>query len=132
MGNYLQKYLVISKARKGNSMNTFGWILIMEKNGEVQVLMRQYVKKIIKNFLEDICLSTAATPAMDHLFQIQDANKAKLLPEEQAIQFHCTVAQLLLVCMRARHDIQTTIVFLSTRVKAPDEDDWPKLKRVIK
>jgi hypothetical protein len=29
-------------------------------------------------------------------------------------------------------DIQTTVAFLTTRVKAPDEDDWGKLKRVLK
>ena len=34
--------------------------------------------------------------------------------------------------MRARRDIQTTVAFLATRVKKTDEDDWGKLKRVLK
>ena len=72
------------------------------------------------------------TPDADHLFQIRDEKEAKLLPVEQGIQFHHTVAQLLFVCMRAVQDIQTVIAFLSTRVKAPNEDDWVKLKRVMK
>jgi hypothetical protein len=33
---------------------------------------------------------------------------------------------------RARQDIQTAVAFLTTRVKNPDEDDWGKLKRVLK
>ncbi len=34
--------------------------------------------------------------------------------------------------MRVRQDIQTTVAFLTTRVKSPTEDDWGKLKRVLK
>jgi len=34
--------------------------------------------------------------------------------------------------MRARRDIQTAVSFLTTRVKHPDEDDWGKVKRVLK
>jgi hypothetical protein len=34
----------------------------------------------------------------------------------------------------ARRDIQTAVAFFifTTRVKSPDEDDWGKLKRVLK
>ena len=39
---------------------------------------------------------------------------------------------MLFVSARARRDLQTTVSFLTTRVKAPDEDDWGKLKRAIK
>ena len=34
--------------------------------------------------------------------------------------------------MRARRDIQTAVSYLTTRVKCPDEDDWGKVKRVLK
>ena len=33
--------------------------------------------------------------------------------------------------MRARPDIQTAVSFFTTRVKAPDEDDWKKLHHVL-
>ncbi len=46
--------------------------------------------------------------------------------------FHHTVAQFLFMATRARRDIQTAVAFLTTRVKSPDEDDWGKLKRVLK
>jgi hypothetical protein len=40
--------------------------------------------------------------------------------------------KLLFTANRARHDIQMAVSFLTTRVKAPDEDDWGKLVRVLK
>ncbi len=55
-----------------------------------------------------------------------------MLEEERRLIFHHTVAQLLLMLARARRDIQTVVAFLTTRVESPDEDDWMKLKRVLK
>ena len=52
----------------------------------------------------------------------------KFVPEEQARQFHRTVAQLIFLCKRARPDIEPLISFLTTIVKDPDEDDWEKLR----
>jgi hypothetical protein len=34
--------------------------------------------------------------------------------------------------MRARPDIQTAVAFLTKRVRAPDEHDWSKLRRLLK
>jgi hypothetical protein len=42
------------------------------------------------------------------------------------------MAQLLFAFPRARNDIQPTVAFLTTRVGIPDEDDWNKLKRVLR
>ena len=36
------------------------------------------------------------------------------------------------MAMQARQDIQTAVAFLTTRVKNPDEDDWGKLKWILK
>ena len=74
----------------------------------------------------------AATPAADHLFSVRDTDKAKYLPEEKAIAFHHTIAQLLFLILQARRDIQIAVSFLTTRVKKPDKDDWGKLKRALK
>ena len=71
-----------------------------------------------------------STPAGDRLFQVRPHDEAKFLPEEQARAFHHTTAQLLFLS-RVRRDIQTTVAFLTTRVKKPDEDDWGKWKRVL-
>ena len=98
----------------------------------VKISMIKYLKAIIETFPE-LIKSTAESPAAEHLFQTRDGDPAQtFLPEEQAQAFHHTVAQLLFVAMRARPDIQTAVSFLTKRVKQPDEDDWGKLKRVLK
>ena len=63
--------------------------------------MIKYLAKIFKAFPEEI-RAAAATPAANHLFEVRDENKQKLLPEEQARAFHHSVAQLLFLCGRAR------------------------------
>jgi hypothetical protein len=50
---------------------------------------------------------------------------------KQATNFHATVAKLLFVPKRGRPDILLAVSFLTTRVKAPDLDDWKKLLRVL-
>ena len=63
---------------------------------------------------------------------MRDKEEAKYLPEKQAEMFHHTVAQLLFLCMQSRRDIQTSVSFLTTRVRRPDKDDWGKVKRILK
>ena len=76
-------------------------------------------------------MGVQSTPAGDHLFQVCPPTEATFLREEQATAFHHTTAQLLFLS-RVRRYIQTTVAFLTTRVKRPDNDDWGKLKRVLK
>ncbi len=83
---------------------------------------------MFKEFPEAI-KGKCATPDTDNLYKIRD--DAKKLGDEQADAFHHTVYQLLFAANRARHDIQTAVSFLTTRVKAPDQDDWNKLVRVL-
>ena len=82
----------------------------------------------IEIFLETT-RGTKASPASDNLFKIREKEDRKPLPEEQASQFHCTVAHLLSLCMRARLDVQTLVSFLTTRVKQPNKDDWETLRQ---
>ena len=93
--------------------------------------MIRYINKIFEDFPEEIT-GSAPTPHTDNLFKIRDEAEAKFLPEEQAVLFHHTVAQLLFLSTRARRDIQTAVSFLTSRVKKPDEDDWGKVKRILK
>ena len=66
----------------------------------VKVSMIKYAKEVLDDFPE-VITSTSTSPAADHLFTVRDEGEAKLLPEEQAQQFHHSVAQLLFLCMRA-------------------------------
>jgi hypothetical protein len=95
---------------------------------EVRINMHQYISKVFKEFPAPIT-GKCATPATDNLYKIRD--DAQKLGEEQADAFHHTVYQLLFAANRARRDIQTAVSFLTTCVKAPDQDDWNKLIRVL-
>ena len=113
----------------GKTHDYLGMIFDFSFSEEVRINMTPYISNIITEFPEEI-KGTYATPAADHLFKVRDDGKK--LPEEQADAFHHTVYQLLFVANRARQDIQTAVSFLTTRVKEPDEDDWGKLKRILK
>ena len=95
---------------------------------EVRINMWDYLRKVIKEFSKEIT-GVCATPASDHLFKMQEGGRR--LSEELAEVFHHTVYQLLFAANRARRDIQTAVSFLTTRVKAPDQDNWGKLVRVL-
>jgi hypothetical protein len=70
------------------------------------------------------------TPAPDNLFTVnEDCEK---LPEEMPTDLHAIVAKTLYVTERARPDMFLSIAFLTTRVRAPDVDDWEKLRHLMK
>ena len=79
------------------------------------VTMMEYIKTIIKDFPEEIT-GSKASPAADHLFMVRDPSLAKVLPEEQAMAFHRTIAQLLFLSARVWQDIQPATAFLTTQV----------------
>ena len=93
--------------------------------------MIKYAKQSLDDF-PGVITSTSISPAANQLFVVRDEEEAMLLPKEQTQQFHHSVAQLLFLCMRARPNLQTVISFLTKLVENPDEDDWGKLKRVLK
>ena len=101
------------------------------EDGVLEVSMFKYLNNVIEDSPE-IIRGRAAMPSHNKLFKIRDDAEAKKLSKEQVLAFHHTVAQLLFMATRARRDIQTAMAFLTTRVKSPDEDDWGKLKRVLK
>jgi hypothetical protein len=118
------------KATRGPIHDYLGMNINFSTPKTVSFDMIPYIKKILNEFPEKIT-GVASSPAADHLFKIRDPKEARLLPESQAIAYHHATAQLLFLS-RVRRDIQTAVAFLTTRVKAPDEDDWGKLKRVLK
>jgi len=103
-----EKYGVAVVTHQGKVHDYLGMIFDFLSKGKVMVTMMEYIKNIIKDFPE-----------------------AKVLPEEQVMAFHHTMAQLLFLSARARRDIQPATAFLTTRVRSPDEDNWGKVKRVL-
>ena len=89
-----------------------------------------YITTILTYFHEQIT-GVASIPEANHLFKIHTPSEARLFPESQPIAYHHTTAQLFFLSQVCR-DIQTTVAFFTTGVKASDEDDWGKLKRILK
>ncbi len=93
----------------GWKRNYLSMDLKFNKDGTLGISMVQYLKNIIAEFPE-VIQGKAAMPAVDHLFQIRDEKEVQPLPEEQALAFHHTVAQLLFMVTRARRYIQMTVL----------------------
>jgi len=115
------------KNTRGNKHDFLGMTFLF-KDGKCILDMRDYVKKMLDSFPEEV-KGKASTPAVEDLFAESTGNK---LSEERAEQFHTTVAKGLFLCKRARPDIHPTIAVLCTRVKASTESEWNKLIRLMK
>jgi hypothetical protein len=100
------------------------------KLGILGISMVKYIDEVLEDFPE-LITKTSQMPHTDNLFKVRPESEATFLSEEQAQQFHRTVAQLLFLSCRARRDIQTSVSFLTTRVKKLDTDNWGKVKRVL-
>jgi hypothetical protein len=58
--------------------------------------------------------------------------KGKKLDRKRVDEFHIIVAKGLFACKHTRPDIQTAISVLCLHIKEPNEDDWGKLKQLLK
>jgi hypothetical protein len=94
---------------------------------KVKVTMEGYVTDMLEEYEVEGCAVTAAT---EKLFEV--AVDSKVLPRERAEQYHSRVAKLLYLAKRVRPDTLKAVAFLSTRVRAPTEQDWGKLDRVLR
>jgi hypothetical protein len=108
-----KKYGVAVATHRGKVHNYLGMIFDFFPKGKVMVTMMEYIKNIIKDFPEEI-VGTKTSPAAEYLFTVRDPSLAKVLPEEQAMAFHRTTAQLLFLSARAWRDIQPATAFLTT------------------
>jgi hypothetical protein len=119
------------KVTRGKVHNYLGMTLDYSVAGEVKIGMISYVKEMITEFQQhDPTDTVSATPAGEHLFKVRD--DVPKLPEDAAKVFHNFTAKALFLTKRARPDIHTAVAFLTTRVKEPDEDDWKKLRRMMR
>ena len=95
---------------------------------KVKIDQTKPVKQMLQEFPEPI-RSPASTPAAENLFEVHDS---PLLEKDQSDVFHSFVAKNLCFCKRGRPDIQVAVAFLCTRVKAPTQQDWHKLLRLMR
>lgn len=115
---------------RGKLHDYLGMTIDYRTPGKVMIAMFDYIDNMLSELPEDMN-GEAATPASNHLFQV-DINDGTKLSEDQSVLFHHNVAKLLFLCKRARPDVQPPVAFLCTRVKSPDTDDYKKLARVMR
>jgi hypothetical protein len=113
--------------KRGKIQQYLGMYLDFTTPGECRVSMPKFTEEVVK---KGGVSGVAATPALETLFVIRA--DAKLLDKDQAEQFHSVVAMCQYLAKRVRPDILCPVVFLTTRVRAPDVDDLAKLERVLK
>jgi hypothetical protein len=117
---------------RGKIHEYLGMTLDYSVRGQVKITMLDYVDAILTAFdiAEPKGAGTKSSAASDNLFTVNE-DCEKLSPEK-AVQFHNLVAKTLYATKRARPDTCTAIAFLTTRVRAPDKDDWKKLVHLMR
>jgi hypothetical protein len=75
--------------------------------------MPDYIEGILEEALEDMDQQLCWLPPT-----------YSWLGVKRAKTYNHLMAKLLYLCKRAHPDLQTVILFLTTRVTWPDEDDW--------
>lgn len=114
---------------RGDVHDYLGMTLDFSTAGKVKFTMVDFIESMLEELPDDMD-GHAATPAANYLFKIN--RQALALDDSDAEMFHTNVAKLLYLSKRARPDIQTAVAFLSTRVVAPNVDDYGKLKRCMR
>ena len=90
------------------------------EEGKVKVNMRKCIEELIHDFPQLIKGNTKI-PWTEKLFTSKKSNE--ILEKEQKEIFHSNVMKLIFLCKRGRPDISIAVVYLSSRVKHPTEED---------
>jgi hypothetical protein len=114
----------------GKVHNYLGMTLDFSTPGQVMITMIDYIKMICMDLPKDM-IGSAATPAANHLFRIDDENAAPLDKDRADLFIHLTM-QLLFLSQRACPDVQTAVLFLCGCIQQPNDHDYRKLTRVMK
>ena len=114
---------------RGKVQDYLGMTLDFNTKGKAKIKMIDYLENMLEDLPADM-RGVATTPAANHLFDVNTKNPI-YLDEEKSGLFHHVVANTLFLCKRARPDVQTAVAFLCTRVRAPDQDDYKKLTRMM-
>jgi hypothetical protein len=117
---------------RGKIHKYLGMTLDYTVRDQVKITMFDYVNEILTAFdkAEPKGGGTKTSAAPDSIFKV-DENCEKL-KQDKAVEFHNLVSKTLYSTKRARPDTCTAIVFLTTRVRAPNKDDWNKLVHLMR
>ena len=108
-----------------------GMTFDLREKGEVALSQYDFVKKLYNELPDDMKEGRYRyTPAPEDLFKIkEDSPKLDCARKET---YHCITAKTLWLSQRSRSDIQLATGYHCSRVKEPNEDDWNKLKWLMR
>lgn len=121
--------------QKGRKLDFLGMEIFFREDGKVEIGTVQFLKNMIEEFEEEtgvILNRIYTTPAAPWLFKIKkNAKTAVALCEKFTSFFRKYTMKNLWASKRSRPDFETTMGFLTTRMKEPTKDDWHKLVRLM-
>ena len=121
-----EKYMDIT-IKRGKIHDYLGMRFDFSNHNEVFISMSTYTNEICKEYGIE---GKAETPAANDLFEIDD--ESPKLGNKERERFHRTVAQCLYAVSRTRPDASLAVIFLTTRVLDPTEQDTKKLERLLR
>jgi hypothetical protein len=95
-------------------------------DGEVSVSMEGYVRDVLDSYE---VTGYRVTPATASLYEVTEGLSP--LSDTEQSEFHSCVMKLMFLAQRARPDILTPVVFLSSRCNKCTAEDQTKLDRVL-
>jgi hypothetical protein len=133
--NKIEGYFPGLVVERGKDLNFLGMEIGFLEKGKLKLGLVQYISGMIEELEEALepygenLDRDYPHPAAKWLFTVKPDTEE--LNEAKADIFRKFVAKLIWVMKRGRPDVEPTVSFLSTRVKAPDKDDWHKFKRLM-
>ena len=134
-----QEYESISKdgsekttVSRGKVKKYLGINLDYTVRGQVHITMIDFLDEVLIAFdkAEPKGIGIKTSAAGENLFKVDE--DCENLPQSKTVQFHNLVANNLYANKRARTDTCTAVAFLTTRVQAPDLDDWDKMVHMMR
>jgi hypothetical protein len=112
---------------RGKIHKYLGMTLDYTVRGQVKIAMFDYANEILTAFdkAEPKGGGTKTSVASDSIFKVDES--CEKLKQDKSVEFHNLVAKTSYSTKQARPDTCTAIAFLTTKVRAPDKDDWNKL-----
>ena len=108
----------------GKVHSYLGMQLDCRKPGKLIVDMSDYIQTILVELPPELC-GKSKMPTAKHLFNVDP--KSGPINKDHAEAFHHITIQLIYLSQRGRPDLQTAILFLSSRMSCPNGHDWKKL-----
>jgi hypothetical protein len=117
---YANDKIVEIKAVCGKKHDYLAMTLDFTTPGVLKINMTLYIKKMLKDFPEDLNRKTKC-PWSENLFKVDETSTR--LPENKMKIFHTFVIKGLFLCKQARQDMLLGIVYFATKVKEPNKSN---------